>query len=265
MPKRKRDMKAVALYKRTRRRILTKRPFVVRRPIVKKTGHTLSQTQKSALKKLVAEDVAVHDAFMDNTAITNTFQLMPTAVGNAFFSLSNVQTVVGNQARPAERNGDSIKALNMDLRGTVTFYAGNSQKVRLLLVQFQDIDGAAIDQVVPNTFAQDQPFLLVDGFRVRKPDIKYKILKDITIGYDPKAAVGGGVSSVHKSFRIYHKFSDKESSMNYVVGQGQGTGPTTNVIQLFAVVGSPRQPSGAALATDAAPYLSYQCRQRYMK
>ena len=262
MPKRKMPA-SVSLFKRTRRRIKMGKPFTMRSR--RKPGQTLTKTQKGALKKLVKEDVAVKDTFRDATNLSNTFTLIPTSVGNAFFSLTNTQQVVGNQAQPSERNGDSIHALNMDLRGTIQFYAGNTQKVRLVLVQFQDIDGAAINQVFPNSFSAVEPYLVVDGFRVRKPDIKYKILKDITINYDPKSAAGGSVSGVAKSFRIYHKFSDKESPMNYVVGVGQGSGPTTNVVQLFAVVGSPREQNGTILSTDSVPNISFQCRQRYMK
>ena len=262
MPKRKMPA-SVSLYKRTRRRIKMGKPFTMRSR--RKPGQTLTKTQKGALKKLVKEDVAVKDTFRDSLNLGNTFSLIPTAVGNAFFSLSNTQAVAGGNAQPSERNGDSIHALNMDLRGTVQFYAGNTQKVRLVLVQFQDIDGAAINQVFPNAYDSSQPYLVVDGFRVRKPDIKYKILKDITINYDPKSAAGGSVSGIVKTFRIYHKFSDKESPMNYVTGIGQGTGPTTNVVQLFAVVGSPREQNGNALSTDSAPNISFQCRQRYMK
>jgi hypothetical protein len=235
----------------------------------KPTKHkTLTVRQASAVKKLIGEDIAVKDAFRDNTNLGTSMSLLPTAVGNAFFSLSNVSQVVGNVAQPKERNGDDIKALNMDLRCSITFTARHQQFVRLMLIQFADTASADIGQVLESV-QQDgaQPMNVIRSFRFRTPDCKYKILADKVITNTPQAgppAAGALLGNV-KYCRFYHKFKDSESNMNYVEGVGQGTGPTTNAVYLYACYSSPKGTNGVNLPDTTVPYLHFACRQRYMK
>ena len=97
MPKRKRNMKAVALYKRTRRRILTKRPFVSKRS----TKASISRGQKRALEKLINEDVYVKDVNKPMAYLTTQFAAQYPAGTNAgaFFRCPGNQVVVGSAAR----------------------------------------------------------------------------------------------------------------------------------------------------------------------
>lgn len=240
-----------------------------KRPVRKKTKRAiLTKDQAKAVKKLIGEDIAVKDCFRDNTNLGTTMSLQGAANGNAFFSLTNTQAVVGNVAQPAERNGDDIKALNMDLRVNVTFTSIHQQSVRLMLLQFQDTASADIAQVLDAT-AQDanQPFNVVRGFRLRTPDCKYKILADKVITNTTNAGKvqEGSLIGRVKYCRFYHKFKDSESNMNYVEGIGQGSGPTTNSVYLYACYASPKATNGTNLPDTTAPFLSFACRQRYMK
>lgn len=227
----------------------------------------LTKQQAEAVKDMVGETIAVKDVFKDNTVLTSTMSGAYPHGGNAFFSLSNTSTVVGNNAQPAERLGDSIRALNMDLRVNLTFRSKHQQTVRLLLVQFSDAASADPAQILDAT-AQDanQPFNVVRGFRLRTPDAKYRIIEDKIVVHNPTSSgdQAGTIIARNKYVRIYHKFK-KHEKMNYVEGQGQGTGPTTNVVYLYACYASPRQADGTLFPDDVAPYISYGCRQRYMK
>ena len=230
----------------------------------KATKKGLTKTQISAVKKLVSEDIAVKDTFNDQITLTNTYALVPASpTGNAFFSLSNVQNVVGTHTQPSERSGDSIRALNMDLKIHTVFPGSKqNQRVRYLLIQWQDVDGASISQVYPNAYDNHQPYVVIDGNRVRNPDVKYKILADRTVTYNP---INDGTNVIGKSIRIVHKFKPNESKMSYVPGYNQGTGPQTGTVQLFAVYAYPRMVNGSTYPSLAAPHISLSCRQRYMK
>lgn len=228
----------------------------------------LTKTQKQALKNLMGENIAVHDGFRDNNSLSQTFTLIPAqTTGHAFFSLSNVQNVVGSITYPAERDGDSIKAMNLDIRGRVTFHSSGKQTVRFLLVQWEEVPAnnpAGIQQIFPNVYDNDQPFLVIDSFRVRKPEAKYKILQDITVRHTPTYARAAG-GAVDVPVRIYHKFKKGETTMNYVPGINQGTGPQTNCVQLFACYAEPRKGDGTEYINAEPPMWTHQCRMRYMK
>lgn len=241
--------------------------MVPRRPkSVVKTG--LTKTQKQALKNLMGENIAVKDVFRDTSVLYTNYTLIPAVTGqNAFFSLSNQAVVAAGAAQPAEREGDSIKAMNVDIRGRVTFTSSCKQTVRFILVQWEEVpssNAAGIQQIFPNVYDSYQPFLVIDSFRVRKPEAKYKILADVSVQYTPQRVAGLG-EAVDKPIRIYHKFKEGEASMNYVPGQGSGTGPQTNCVQLFAVYAEARKPDGTQFINTAAPTWSHMTRMRYMK
>ena len=228
----------------------------------------LTKDQKSALKKLIGEDIAVEDVFRDNNVLTQNFTLIPASpTGHAFFSLSNTQNVVGSVAQPSQRDGDSIKAMNLDIRGRVSFHSSSKQTVRFILVQWEEVpanNAAGIQQIFPNVYDNDQPFLVIDSFRVRKPEAKYKILEDVTVRHTPTYHMGAG-GAVDVPVRIYHKFKKGEDTMNYVPGINQGTGPQTNCVQLFAVYAEARKADGTEYTNQEAPLWTHQARMRYMK
>lgn len=268
MPKRARTPAKGSSRKRGRSTPARRTLIPVRRTKKSAMKSGLTKTQKQALKNLMGENIAVKDVFRDNAQLYQNFTLIPAVVGqNAMYSLSNVSTVAANRAQPAEREGDSIKAMNIDIRGRVTFTSSCKQTVRFILVQWDEVptsNANGIQQIFPNTYSNDQPFLVIDSFRVRKPEAKYKILTDVTVSYTPQR-VGGLGEAVDKPVRIYHKFKESEASMNYTPGIGTGTGPQTNCVQLFSVYAEARKADGTEFINVAPPLWSHQIRMRYMK
>jgi hypothetical protein len=183
-----------------------------------------------------------------------------------FFKCPANQVVSGSSALEGERTGLSIKAMNMDLRVSVTAESKHQQLVRLILIQFKE-GGSFGDVLKTNTFDPNQPMSVIRSFRKRKPDNEYTILADKIITFKPHAdgsSAGSALQTRTKYCRFYHKFDEKGANMIYNTLANDD--PVKNVVYLYACYATARQGAdGSAFGNNQAPTIHYQCRQRYMK
>lgn len=247
--------------KQTRSNRRSSRGTRKRKPAKKKA--TLTVGQKSALKKMINEDIHVIQAHRDMVALsTDMTSIQPVGTyAGCFFKCNG--TVVNNIQ---ERVGESIKALNMDLRINLRFFSKHEQYVRLVLIKFDNRVGATHDQVLDAVNGDNtQPMNVIRSFYKRNPTIKAKVLKDIVVKSAP-TGLGSetGLQSRNKYVRIFHKFKDDESQMTFASKDGN-LEPQTNAIFLFAVYGTGRRTDGTAFSDNPQPAISYHCRERYMK
>jgi hypothetical protein len=253
MPARKRNAAASRIQAAFRRRRNRKR----------KPAASITAAQKSALKKIISEDISVFDVAKAYTDLTTTMSRQDsdtTSYNGAFFRMPK-----GTQ--DAARNNDSIKALNLDLRINVRFTSPHQQHARLMLVQFAVNDDVDIAEVLQTTaYSSTNPMNVFNSFKKRHPEIKYKILKDVKVTSNP---MGAGASpsdtsvSRDKNIRIYHKFKDSESPMTYVTDNNAE--PVTNVTYLWACYATGKTTAGGNFTNQTAPAISFIARQRYMR
>jgi len=264
--------------KRARRRLIQQPRQVRFHSTAKKAKkrETLTGSQKEALKKMISEEIRVVDAGLLQVGMSRTLTRIdtPAAGGIGYTGALYSLAASTESADPLSRNGDSIRALNFDLRICVTFNAAHQQIVRLMVVQFDDSQGVApaslLEDVGNAGFPNEQPLGLIQSYYKRNPTSgKFRIIADLTMKSDnnplPFSAAGPAVTmapgTVNKFTRVFHKFKESHSRMEYpsnTLGQ-----PVTNPVFIFAGYAQATDANGNQLQ-DRAPLISWKVRQRFM-
>jgi len=217
-----------------------------------------SKAQSRNLKELLKEAKKWQDVERADIALTPTMAYIgPSSPTNgAFFTLP-----VGDDDE-GQRNGETVSATTIDLRGTLKAKYNGTTVVRIMLVQWEQRGGANINQVLETpvppaglTYSSNT----VDSFRKINGTQKYTVLWDrkITMNKDGEALPTGGTFGVtQKAFRAYVKLKPSQAKMTY--DSDAATSPNKNPIYLYACY------ADVTGVQAFAPVLQYTARLRYV-
>jgi len=207
--------------------------------------------QVKALKEVVKQAKGTYSATRAATALTTTMAAYPGVSNAAYF---NVAEGDGD----GNREGDSISAQSLTIRGTLRSADLKDTTVRLMLIQYVNFSGAHIKQVLDNYQIQSGGFAdanhVVNSFRKLNPEVKYRVLaqKIVTLKGGPNATNNMAV----RQFLITHKFSKAQSRMNYE--DETADSPKTNPVWLYACYAQ-------QTATHTAPLIEYEARGKFIR
>lgn len=242
MPKRKRTLNVVQAYKRSRTmQLLSKQKRKPKRPFTSK--------QVKALKEVVKQAGGTFTDSRLQIPLTSTMTAYPGVGATSFFKLAAGD---GDDTR----EGDSISAQSLTIRGTLQSRSNFDTNVRLMLIQYINASGASITEVLDHASPvapYTDPNLVINSFRKLHPEIKYRVLASKTITI--KAGQATTPSSV-RQFLMSHKFSKSESSMNY--DSATAVGPKTNSVWFYACYAQQS-------SSHVAPSLEYQVRGKFIR
>lgn len=206
--------------------------------------------QVKALKEVVKQAGGTFTDSRITATLSTTMAAYAGVGGTSFFKLA-----AGDSEDT--REGDSISAQSLNIRGTLRSGSDFDTTVRLMLVQYVNSAGASIDEVldhhVPLTANYTDPNIVINSFRKLHPEIKYRVLANKTITL--KAGANATPLTV-RDFRISHKFTKAQASMNYE--DGTSAGPKTNSVWLYACYA--KQSS-----SHVAPDIEYQVRGKFIR
>ncbi len=226
----------------------------------KHLGKKKQFTEKQArhIKEILKESKKYQDCSLNSTALTSTMTELPMtlpASGGQFYWIGQTD------AEDQNRNGDTIQATTMDIRGTLTSKYYGTTTVRVMLVQWAQNNQHSITEVLEDV-AQPTGLAytnnVVNSFRKMNGTQPYNVLwdKKITMKSDNIVPTGGGFPIITKDFRIYCKLTPKQAKMTY--GAPTAGGPTKNPIFLYACY------ADTTGVTANAPKLQYTARIRFV-
>ena len=233
----------------------------------KKNVGQLTKLEAKYVKDIINEEKEYKDIAHAMTDLSTTLaSVQPDGdAAGPFFTLNGEATVDGAAVTvPAERDGDSVTPLTLDLRVAINFASPHEQFVRLILVSFGDDDGRSGAQILNNTAqTTTNPMRVIQSFRKMNPDIKFNVLEQVTVSSKPNSMAGDETTgSRTRLVRFFHKFG-KGSKMNYAGTANEE--PDTNAIYLYAVYAQGRLTAGGNYANTVAPSIAYTARQRYIR
>lgn len=218
----------------------------------KKASFTPTQTKH--LKAILAETKKWTDVHKADQTLTSTMAMV---VSDAPGGQGGWFAVPRTADEDENRNGETIRATTVDIKGTLkTSYEG-TQVVRIMAIQFAERSTAAINQVLHSitpAAGTGESFAVVDSFRKMNPTIKYNVLYDKNIVLPSGEIAAGDVKT--KSFRIYLKLTPSQSKMTY--DYDTATTPGKNPIYMYACYADNTGTS------SQAPKLQYHGRCRYV-
>jgi len=223
--------------------------------VKKRNKKQFTKEQERSLKDILKEAKKWSDVHKSDQTLTSTMAMVisddPGGQGG-WFAIPQTDSETDSN-----RNGDTIRAVSVDVRGTLKSQFEGTTVVRIMAVQFSDRTTGNISKVlVSNTPAAGtgESSAVVDSFRVMNGDIKYNVLYDkkITI---PAGDVDPGDWKT-KAFRIYLKLTKSQSKMTYDFPTA--TSPKLNPIYLYACFADT-----TGVAADR-PKLQYHGRLRYI-
>ncbi len=207
--------------------------------------------QVKALKEVVKQAKGTYSATRVATSLTTTMSAYPGISGKAYF---NVAEGDGDD----NREGDSISAQSLTIRGTLRSADLKDTVVRLMLIQYVNFSGGHIREVLDNyeTVAGNysDANIVVNSFRKLNPEIKYRVLaqKIVTLKGGPNATNNMAV----RQFLMTHKFSKAQSRMNY--DDETADSPKTNPVWLYACYAK-------QTSTHTAPIIEYEARGKFIR
>jgi hypothetical protein len=210
-----------------------------------------TKLQVKALKEGIKQAGGTFTDIRHKIALTTTMTALPGVSGSSFFKLASGDS-------EDTREGDSISATSLTIRGTLSSADLRDSTVRLMLVQYVNNSGANISEVLddhaPPLGDYTDANSVVNSFRKLHPEVKYRVLAQKIV------TLKGGNNATNnftvRNFTISHKFSKAQASMNY--DADTAVGPKTNPVWLYACYA--RQ-----TATQTAPFLEYQVRGKFIR
>jgi len=221
---------------------------------VTKKKPQFTKAQERSLKDILKESKKWADVHKSDQTLTSSMAMVVSDVPGGqggWFAIGQTDAEDNN------RNGDTIRAVSVDCRGTLkTSYEGTTV-VRIIAVQFANRSTADIAKVlVSNTpsAGTGESSAVVDSFRVMNGDIKYNVLYDRKITIPSGEIAAGDVKT--KAWRIHMKLTPSQSKMTY--DYTTAVTPKLNPIYLYACYADT-----TGVGTDA-PKLQYHGRLRYV-
>jgi len=246
MPKRKRTISYQQAYKKSKTLQLMARPSYSRKP-----SRPFTKPQVKALKEVVKQAGGTFTDVQVRQNLTTTMTAYDAVGGTQFFKLA-----AGDDEDT--REGDSISATSLTIRGTLTTADLKDTTIRLMLVQYVNFSGAHIREVLDNIAPVEASYAdanaVINSFRKLHPEIKYRVLQQKTI------VLKGGPNAINnlslKNFTMSHKFTKAQSRMNYE--DATVAGPKTNPVWLYACYAKQSD-------THTAPQIEFQVRGKFIR
>lgn len=221
---------------------------------VKKKKPQFTKAQERSLKDILKEAKKWADVHKSDVTLQTEMSMIvsddPGGQGG-FFAIAQTDAEDNN------RNGDTIRGVSVDIRGTLKTAFEGTTCVRIMAIQYSNRSTADIAKVLVNkeaTAGTGESSAVVDSFRVMNGDIKYNVL------WDKKITIPAGEIPASdfktKAWRMYLKLTPSQSKMTY--DYTTATTPKLNPIYVYACYADVTGDS------NDAPKLQYHGRLRYV-